>query len=85
MNPIAALKRHFENVERSRQLLEEIREGVANLTDVTNRHLIKLAELMELAIEQANDPNSQTQPAEIGTPGATVPQSAPMPELVGDH
>jgi hypothetical protein len=50
MNPIASLRRHFANVERSRQLLEEIREGVANLTDVTNRHLIKLQELMQEAI-----------------------------------
>jgi hypothetical protein len=50
MNPIDSLRRHFANVERSRQLLEEIREGVANLTDVTNRHLIKLQELMQEVI-----------------------------------
>jgi hypothetical protein len=50
MNPIDSLRRHFANVARSRQLLEEIREGVANLTDVTNRHLIKLQELMQEVI-----------------------------------
>jgi hypothetical protein len=52
MNPIRTLKRHFANVERSTQLLAEIREGIANLTDVTNRHLIKLIEETQLA----NDP-----------------------------
>ena len=49
MNPIATLRRHFANVERSRQLLEEIREGIANLTDVTNRHLVRLTEIMDEA------------------------------------
>ena len=59
MNPIATLRRHFANVERSRQLLEEIREGVANLTDVTNRHLIKLQELMEQAIGEPDGGGEQ--------------------------
>jgi hypothetical protein len=54
MNPIVSLRWHFANVERSRQLLEEIREGVANLTDVTNRHLIKLQELMQEAPAQTD-------------------------------
>ena len=45
MNPIAVLKRHFANVERSRQLLTEIREGVANLAELGDRHLTKLAEV----------------------------------------
>jgi hypothetical protein len=49
MNPIAVLRRHFANVERSRQMLEEIREGIANLTDVTNRHLMGLAQIIEEA------------------------------------
>jgi len=49
MNPIRTLKRHFANVERSTQLLAEIREGIANLTDVTNRHLIKLIEETQTA------------------------------------
>ncbi len=49
MNPIRTIKRHFANVERSTQLLAEIREGIANLTDVTNRHLIKLIEEAQLA------------------------------------
>ena len=53
MNPIAVLRRYFANVERSRQMLEEIREGVANLTDVTNRHLVKLIEIMEAASADA--------------------------------
>ncbi|MGD0429884.1 MAG: hypothetical protein ABSA58_02220 [Acetobacteraceae bacterium] len=49
MNPLASIRRHFANVERSRQLLEEIREGIANLTDVTNRHLVRLTEIMDEA------------------------------------
>lgn len=53
MNPILILKRHFANVERSTQLLAEIREGIANLTDVTNRHLIKLIEETQLAAARA--------------------------------
>jgi len=53
MNPIRTLKRHFANVERSTQLLAEIREGIANLTDVTNRHLIKLIEETQLAAAPA--------------------------------
>jgi len=52
MNPIRTLKQHFANVERSTQLLAEIREGIANLTDVTNRHLIKLIEETQLAKAQ---------------------------------
>jgi hypothetical protein len=54
MNPIRTLRRHFANVERSAQLLAEIREGIANLTDVTNRHLIKLIEETQLANARAD-------------------------------
>jgi hypothetical protein len=53
MNPIAVMKRYLENVERSRQLLEEIRAGIANLTDVTNRHLVRLIELTDEAAQEA--------------------------------
>jgi len=66
MNPIRALRRHFANVERSRQLLEEIREGIANLTDVTNRHLIKLIEETQLANAQREGVNGQTAPTTRG-------------------
>ena len=62
MNPIAVLRRYFANVERSRQMLEEIREGVANLTDVTNRHLVKLIEIMEPAAEEARRADARYRP-----------------------
>ena len=58
MNPIRTLKRHFANVERSTQLLAEIREGIANLTDVTNRHLIKLIEETQLAASESEQSGS---------------------------
>jgi hypothetical protein len=54
MNPIAAVRRYCANIERSRQILEEIREGIANLTDVTNRRLVKLTEIMEAIKEETN-------------------------------
>jgi hypothetical protein len=60
MNPIAVLRRHFANVERSRQMLEEIREGIANLTDVTNRHLMRLAEIMAEAANEARADNARS-------------------------
>jgi hypothetical protein len=62
MNPIAILKRHFANVERSRQLLEEIRDGIANLTDVTNRHLVKLTETIEVATDEARRADARLEP-----------------------
>lgn len=37
MRPLAALRRLFGNSDRSTQLLAEIREGIANMTDVMNR------------------------------------------------
>jgi len=52
MNPLAIIRRYFANVERSRQMLEEIRAGLDNLTEVTNRHLIKLIEIMEEATKE---------------------------------
>jgi len=55
MNPLASIRRHFANVERSRQLLEEIREGIANLTDVTNRHLVRLTEIMDEATKDMKE------------------------------
>ena len=39
MNPIRSLRTAFGNLARMVQLLAEIREGVANLTDVVNRKL----------------------------------------------
>ncbi len=58
MNPLAAIRRHLANVERSRQMLEEIREGLDNLTNVTNRHLVRLVELTEAAtMERKRDDN----------------------------
>lgn len=47
MNPIRILKRFFINVDRSAQLLAEIREGVANMTDVMDRRLSKIASELE--------------------------------------
>ena len=89
MNPIAALRRYFANIERSRQLLEEIREGVANLTDVTNRHLIKLVEIMELAVEEtklaeARD-GASARDQQKNIPGGSAPPRARFPAEVGDH
>lgn len=62
MNPIRTLRRHFANVERSTQLLAEIREGIANLTDVTNRHLIKLIEETQQANLRAEIVDSTNAP-----------------------
>jgi hypothetical protein len=53
MNPVAVIRRHLESAQRSRQMLEEVREGIANQTDVTNRHLMKLTEIMAKAAEEA--------------------------------
>lgn len=39
MGILTALRKTFGNVDRSTQLLAEIREGIANLTDVVNRRL----------------------------------------------
>jgi hypothetical protein len=37
MKPLSALRKLFGNADRSTQLLAEIREGVANMTDVISR------------------------------------------------
>lgn len=41
MNPFRALRQVFINQSRSVQVLEEIRQGIANLTDVLNQRLIE--------------------------------------------
>jgi hypothetical protein len=43
-------------------MLEEIREGIANLTDVTNRHLVKLIEITEAAAEEAKRSSTEHVP-----------------------
>jgi hypothetical protein len=39
--------------EAEYEIREEIRQGVANLTDVTNRHLMQLASTVETVAGQA--------------------------------
>ncbi|MGD0429885.1 MAG: FkbM family methyltransferase [Acetobacteraceae bacterium] len=59
MNPVAAIRRHFATTERSRQMLEEVREGIANQTDVTNRHLARLVDVMAEAVEATKRAEAQ--------------------------
>jgi hypothetical protein len=72
MNPVAVLRRHFANVERSRQMLEEIREGVANLTDVTNRHMVKLVDMLERAAAEAASTGVERQQRQLASRSISV-------------
>ncbi len=79
MNLIATLRQFFMNVERSRHMLEGIMEGVANQTELINRHMMTLTEIADrrrelesqqilmneqkIGNESKNSPSVATQPA----------------------
>jgi hypothetical protein len=58
MRLIATLRQFFMNVERSRHMLEGIMAGVANQTEVINRHMMTLTEIADRRLMQENPEDS---------------------------